>query len=164
MELFRVAPVSAFEMLLGKYLSYPVIGALLAVGISALVVLVLGVPMLGSWIDFAIVLGVLMFTSLGIGFVISLVSQTNSQAVQYSMLVLLFSIFFSGFFLDLRIMWDYLRPIAWLTPATYGLRMLQDTMFRADPLNLLILAGLALYGLIFFALSWSLLHRQMKLR
>lgn len=163
MELFRVAPISAFEMLLGKYLSYLVIGALLAVGISALVVLVLGVPMLGSWISFSIVLAALMFTALGIGFVISLVSQTNSQAVQYSMLVLLFSIFFSGFFLDLRIMWDYIRFVSWLTPATYGLRMLQDIMFRADPLNPWILGGLALYGLLFFALSWSLLHRQMKL-
>ncbi len=56
MELFRVSPVNAFETLLGKYLSYLFIGVVLAAGISALVVLVLRVPMLGSWNNYALVL------------------------------------------------------------------------------------------------------------
>ena len=85
-------------------------------------VLVLRVPMLGSWKNYALVLLALMFASLGIGFVISLLSETTSQAVQYSMLVLLFSIFFSGFFLDLRLMWDQIRFLAYAIPATYACR------------------------------------------
>jgi ABC-2 type transport system permease protein len=163
MELFRVAPVSAFETLLGKYISYMVIGAMLAAAISALVVLVLGVPMLGSWTNYAIVLGLLMFTSLGIGFIVSLLSLTTSQAVQYSMLVLLFSIFFSGFFLDLRLMWDNIRFISWMIPATYGLQLLQEIMFRANPLNTILVGGLAGIGLLLFLISWFLLQRQMRL-
>jgi ABC-2 type transport system permease protein len=162
MELFRVAPVSAFETLLGKYLSYFIIGTLLASAISALVVLVLRVPMLGNWGNYAIVLAALMFASLGIGFVISLVSETTSQAVQYSMLVLLFSIFFSGFFLDLRLMADNIRPVAWAIPATYSLRLLQEIMFRANPINFLYLGGLLGIGLFLFILSWVLLNRQMR--
>ena len=74
------------------------------------------------------VLAALMFASLGIGFVVSLLSLTTSQAVQYSMLVLLFSIFFSGFFLDLRLMWDQMRVVAYAIPATYALSMLQEVM------------------------------------
>jgi ABC-2 type transport system permease protein len=163
MELFRVAPITPFETLLGKYLSYLFIGALLAVGISALVVLVLQVPMLGNWLNFALVLLALMFASLGIGFVISLLSETTSQAVQYSMLVLLFSIFFSGFFLDLRLMWESIRFIAWGIPATYGMQMLQEIMFRANPPRPLLLGGLAGIGLLFFIISWIMLRQQMKI-
>jgi ABC-2 type transport system permease protein len=164
MELFRVAPVTPFETLLGKYLSYMIIGSILAAAISALIVLVLGVPMLGNWGKFAIVLAALMFASLGVGFLISLLTETTSQAVQYSMLVLLFSVFFSGFFLDLRLMWSWMRPVAWVIPATYGMRMLQEIMFRGLGVNLLLISGLLGIGLLFFLVSWFLLNRQMRLR
>ena len=162
MELFRVAPVSAFETLLGKYISYLFIGVLLAAGISALVVLVLRVPMNGNWWNFAYVVLALMFASLGIGFIVSLISQTTSQAVQYSMLVLLFSIFFSGFFLDLRLMWDNLRFIAWMIPVTYAMRMLQEIMFRAAGVDLRLIGGLVGIGVLLFLISWFLLRRQMR--
>ncbi len=162
MELFRVAPVSAFETLLGKYISYMFIGLVLAAGISALVVLVLRVPMNGNWWNFGYVVLALMFASLGMGFVVSLLSLTTSQAVQYSMLVLLFSIFFSGFFLDLRLMWENLRFIAWMIPATYSLRMLQEIMFRAASIDPTLIAGLIGIGILLFLISWFLLRRQMR--
>lgn len=163
MELFRVAPVTAFETLLGKYISYFIIGSLLGAAISALVVFVLGVPMLGSWVNLAGALAALMFAGLGLGFVISLVSQTTSQAVQLSMLVLLVSIFFSGFFLDLRLMWEQIRFLSWGIPATYALRMLQEIMFRANPINITLMGGLLGIGALLFILSWWLLNRQMRL-
>jgi ABC-2 type transport system permease protein len=163
MELFRVAPITSLETLLGKYISYLLLGALLAAGISALVVLVLRVPMLGSWGNYAIVLFAVLFAALGAGFIISLLSETTSQAVQYSMLLLLFSIFFSGFFLDLRLMWESLRFLAWSIPATYGMRMLQEIMFRANPIDPLMLGGLLGIGVLLFLISWFLLRRQMRL-
>ena len=163
MELFRVSPISAFEVLLGKYLSYMLLGTLLAAGISALVLLVLRVPMLGSWVSYSFVLLAVLFTSLGFGFFISLVTSTNSQAVQYSMLVLLFSIFFSGFFLDLRLMQPAMQVLAWIIPTTYGMNMLQEIMFRGNPIAPFLMAGLLAIGLFMFAVSWLLLRHQMKL-
>ena len=57
--------------------------------------------MVGNWVNYAIVLLTLLFTALGLGFLISLLAKTEMQAVQYAMLLLLGSVFFSGFFLDL---------------------------------------------------------------
>ena len=48
MELFRVAPLSAIETLLGKYLSYLIFGGVMAAILSALVIYGLRVPMLGA--------------------------------------------------------------------------------------------------------------------
>ena len=101
-ELFRAAPISSFETLLGKSISYLVLTAILAAILAALVILGLTVPMLGSWAGYAVVILALLFTSLSLGFALSVVSETDTQAVQYSMIVLLASIFFSGFFIALH--------------------------------------------------------------
>jgi len=162
MELFRVAPITALETLIGKFLSYLFFEILLAGVITALAVWLLKIPMFGSWVNYVIAVIVLLFTSLGVGFLISLISETDTQAVQYSMLLLLASIFFSGFFLDLRLMWQPIKVLAWSLPATYGIRMLQDIMLRGASIPALILEGLTLIGIGLFVVDWILLRRRME--
>jgi ABC-2 type transport system permease protein len=161
-ELFRVAPISAFETLIGKFLSYLLFEILLTGVITFLAVWLLEVPMKGQWTSYALAVVVLLFTSLGVGFLISLISQTDTQAVQYSMLLLLASIFFSGFFLDLRLMWEPMKILAWSLPATYGIRMLQDIMLRGASAPALILYGLALIGIVLFFVNWVILRQRME--
>jgi ABC-2 type transport system permease protein len=164
MELFRVSPLTALEALSGKFVSYFIFEALLAAILTALIVFGLKVPMLGSWFNYSIVLGVLLFTSLGVGFVISLLAQTTSQAVQYAMIILLASIFFSGFFLALPLLWQPVRIISWLLPVTYAIQLLQNIMLRGTFNQLHLLLALAGMGIAFFLLAWLMLRRQMALR
>ena len=161
MELFYVSPLSAIETLLGKYLSYLIFGAVLAVILMALVIFGLGAPMLGQWWAVSLVIMALLFASLGIGFVISLISKTDTQAVQYSMIVLLTSVFFSGFILGLDTLWQPVRIISWTLPATYGILMLRDIMLTGDPLAWGILLQLTVIGGGLCALAWVLLRRSM---
>jgi len=162
MEWFRVAPLTAFETMIGKYVSYLFFELILAGVITALAVWLLKIPILGPWQDYALAVFILLFTSLGVGFLISLISQTDTQAVQYSMLLLLASIFFSGFFLDLRLMWEPIKVLAWSLPATYGIRMLQDIMLRGSSLPALYFQGIAAIGLGLFLINWLLLRRRME--
>jgi ABC-2 type transport system permease protein len=162
-ELFRVSPLGSFEILAGKYISYLIIGGLLAAAITATIILGLKVPMQGAWRDYALVILVLLFTSLGLGFVISLLAQTDMQAVQYAMFVLLGSVFFTGFFLDLRYLWEPIRAISWAIPATYGIRMLQDTALRGAPINARLYFPLLGIGVGLFTISWYLLRRRLQL-
>jgi len=162
MELFRAAPVTAFETLLGKYLSYLLLAALLAAILTALIVLLLRVPMLGDWGNFSAVIAVLLFTSLGAGFNFSLSARTDSQAVQSAMVMLLASIFFSGLFLALYRLWLPVRFFSWILPATYGTALLQDVMLRGQDVNLLLQLVLLLIGLILFLAAWLRLKRVMS--
>lgn len=164
MELFRVAPIKAFETLVGKYLSYLFFETILAGVITGLAVWLLRIPILGRLQDYALAVVILLFTSLGVGFFISLISQTDTQAVQYSMLLMLASIFFSGFFLDLRLMKAPITVIAWSLPATYGIRMLQDIMLRGSAVPLLLFMGVAGIGIVLFLINWILLRRIMESR
>lgn len=161
MELFRVAPISALETLIGKYLSYFFFSAVLTIVLSLITVYGLGVPMLGHWGDYALSLASLVFTSLGIGFTISLVANTDTEAVQYSMIVLLTSVFFSGALISLHTLWEPVRVVSWLLPATYGVQLLQNIMLRGLPFNALVLSGLTAIGIFLFLVAWYLLRRLM---
>ena len=162
MELFRVSPLKAGEILFSKYFSYMFIGLLIAVVLITLIYYGLKVPMLGSLVDIVIVVSALLFASLGIGFVISLIASTETQAVQFSMIVLLLSVFFSGFFLDLRFLMVPVRYISYAIPATFGTNLLQNIMLRGAPLSNNYLVNLLGMGLGLFILAWVMLSRKMK--
>ncbi|MCB0193242.1 MAG: ABC transporter permease [Anaerolineae bacterium] len=161
MELFRVSPISAIETLLSKYLSYMLFAGVLSILLTGVVVFGLGVPMLGTWANYAATLAALIFTAIGIGFVISLTATTDSQAVQYSMILLLTSVFFSGAFIGLHLLGGPVKVVSWALPATYGISLLQDIMLRGYLPNPLLLWELTGIGVLFFFLAWYLLRRVM---
>lgn len=164
MELFRVSPLSAGETLIGKYISYMILGGLIGTLLTLLMVYVLGVPMIGDWRHLALVIVTILFTSLGFGFIISLISQTDSQAVQYTMIMLLTSVFFSGFLMSLDMIWEPVQVVSWALPTTYGIVHLRDIALRGIPPDWILLGGLALIGLVLFILAWFLLRRMIATR
>jgi len=163
-ELFQVSPLSAIEILLGKYASYALAAAAVSILLTAAVVWGLGVPMVGSWGLYALVLLALVLVSLGLGFTLSLLSTTTSQVVQYAMIVLLASVFFSGFILGLDMLWKPVRILSWMLPATYAIRSLQAVMLRglAPPLDLM--AALSAMTVGWFVIAWFVLRRALAHR
>ncbi len=161
MELMRAAPVNAFEALLGKYLSFLILLGFLASVLTILIRWVLGVPMLGSLGLYALVICLVILVSLGFGFLISSFARSDSQAIQFSMVLLLASIFFSGFFLQLYRLRLPAQAVSWLIPSTYGLQMLQDNMLRGiqpEPWMFWVLGG---FAAALFVLNWLGLRRLM---
>jgi ABC-2 type transport system permease protein len=160
-ELFRASPLTALEILVGKYLSYIVLGAALAAVLTAALIFLLRVPMLGSWLSFAGVVLMLLFASLGWGTLISIISENDTQAVQYSMLLLLGSVFFSGAFLALYNIQMPSQIVSWLLPATYAIQLLQGVMLRGQINAQWILWGLLAMGVLFFIVNLALLRHKM---
>jgi len=77
------------------------------------------------------------------------------------MIVLLTSVFFSGFILGLETLWQPVRVISWALPATYGISLLRGLMLLGDPLAWDTLLQLTAIGVGFFGLAWFLLRRSM---
>jgi ABC-2 type transport system permease protein len=162
-DVYRVAPVNATDALVGKYLAYLPIGALIGAALTGLMVAVLGVPGASSVSDLVIVMALSLFASIGLGFVISLASSTDAQAVQYTMIVLLASLFFSGFFLSLGQLEGVAKAVSWLLPVSYGMELLRDVMLRGAPINRNLALGLGAYGVVAFALALLGTRRRMGL-
>jgi ABC-2 type transport system permease protein len=160
-ELFRVAPVSTRQVLLGKYLAYAlfigILGGVLAVAMSWM-----QVPFRGETATFIAILVLLVIASLGIGFLISTMSKSDTQAVQLSMLVLLMSIFFSGFFLPLENFILPVRILGYLMPITSSIQALQDVMLRGVPPPLLLWLVLGGLAIVTFLLANVLAARQLR--
>ena len=162
LELFRVSPVNSFELVLGKYLGLGLVSAIVAAVSGVLLVTALGVPLLGPPIWVAIVIGLLVFASLGIGLIISVISDSERQAVQIALLLLLASVFFSGFVLPVDQFRDGVQFLAYAMPVTHGIRLLQDFMLRGTTTAEWQLIVLGALGLIFLLLNVVLLRRQMR--
>jgi len=162
MDRFRVAPVSSMELLVGKYLAYAVLSLIVAGAVGALLVLVLNVPLLGGAAIFAGIVLLLTFASLGVGLLISLVADSERQAVQLSMLVLLASVFFSGFVLPVTDFAGWTQYISYALPVTHGIATLQDTMLRgavSQPWQLAALGGI---GVVLYVGSLLRLRRILR--
>ena len=162
LDLFRVAPVTALEVVLGKYLAFGALTVLIAILVAAGMVQLLGLPLLGGWRAVAGVVGLLIFASLGLGLLISIVADSERQAVQLSMLVLLSSVFFSGFVLPAEEFIPPVRAVAYLLPVTHGIRLVQDVMLRGAVVNLWQLWALVAIGLVLFAATALLMRRLMS--
>ena len=160
-ELFRVSPLRPLEMILGKYLGYLMVGIMVAAALTAALLYGLKMPPLGDMRYLAGVLSVLLFASLSVGFTLSLLAKTETQAIQYTMIFLLVSIFFSGFLLNLELLWQPIRVISWILPATYGIRLVQDNILRGETPDILLLALLATIGVYFFVVSYRILRTRL---
>jgi ABC-2 type transport system permease protein len=162
MDIFRVAPVHTLEILTGKYLAYAFFNLSVAAGIFVLLVGVLHVPMLGSPADVATVVVLLSFASLGLGLLISTLVDSERAAVQVSMLVLLASVFFSGFVLPLDQFTTPLRIAAYALPVTHGIQLLQDYMLRGSTNHAWELAVLAAIGVVLFLVTSVTVRRNLR--
>lgn len=162
MELFRISPVNSLELVLGKYLGLGLVSAIIAAISTLLLVTVLGVPLLGDpWLLAAIV-ALLVFASLGIGLLISVISDSERQAVQLSLLILLASVFFSGFVLPVEEFRVGLQYAAYMLPVTHGISLLQDVMLRGGTFVWWQLVTLLAIGLVLLVLTSLLLRRTMR--
>jgi ABC-2 type transport system permease protein len=162
LELLRVSPVNSFELVLGKYLGLGLVSAIIAAISVALLVGVLGVPMLGSWLMVGLVIALVILASLGIGLIISVVSDSERQAVQLCLLLLLASVFFSGFVLPVHEFKEGVQYGAYALPVTHGIRLLQDLMLRGDTTAWWQLGVLGALAGAFLILTVVLLRRTMR--
>lgn len=158
-ELFRVSPISTAELVIGKLIAFGLFSGAVALATIALLVLGFGVPMLADPIWVAATVGLLILASLGLGLLVAAVSDSEPQTVQLSLLILLASVFFSGFVLAIEEFSEPVRSAIYALPVANGIRLLGDFLFRGTTVALWqlgLLAGLA-FGYI--ALAWILLRR-----
>jgi ABC-2 type transport system permease protein len=159
---FRSSPMRATELVIGKVLAFGLLGAAIATVSAWLLVSVLGVPMLGSPAVIALVIGLLLVASLGLGLLISVISDSERQAVQLALLTLLASMFFSGFVLHIEEFQPAVQVGAYLLPVTHGISLLQGEFLSgtiAQQWQLLALVGIAVFLLL---TSWTLLWRELR--
>jgi ABC-2 type transport system permease protein len=163
MEQLAVMPFRPRDVFVGKIAPYMVIAALDMVIVVGAGMLLFDVPFRGSVAVFALGATLFLFVTLGIGVLISTVSQTQGQAIQLAMMTLLPQFLLSGLFFPLYSMAWGVRWIGYLLPLTYFIKVARGVMVRGAPLDALWvpLVVLAVMALVVFTASTLRFRRDL---
>lgn len=160
-ELFRVSPITTIELIAGKLLAFFILNAAVATLTLVLLIRGFGVPMLGDPFLLAGIVSLHVLASLGLGLLIAGVSDSERQTVQLSLLVLLASVFFSGFVLAIDEFSEPVRSMIHVLPVAHGIRLIDDIMLRGGTIASWQVGALALLAAAYTGLAWLLLRRAM---
>jgi ABC-2 type transport system permease protein len=140
---------------LGKIVPYFAVAALDLAIVVGVGVSLFGVPFRGSLPVFALGALLFLFVTLGIGVLISSVSENQGQAIQLSFMVTLPQVLLSGLIFPLSSIPAGVRWISYLLPLTYFNEISRGVMLRAEPIGALWqpFVFLALLGAIVFTLA-----------
>ena len=161
LEVFRISPISPWEIIAGKVLAFGVLGGAIGAVSMGLLIVGFGIPILGEPWLLAAVIALLLLASLGVGLLVAVISDSERQAVQLSLLILLASVFFSGFVLPLEEFTEPVQGVAYTLPVTHGIRLMQDVMLRGSTTQAWEFGALAAIAFITLVASWLLLRRRM---
>jgi ABC-2 type transport system permease protein len=158
-ELFRISPITTAELVTGKLVAYGLFAGAVATLTIALLAVGFHVPILAQpgWI--ALIAGLLIASSLGLGLLIAAISDSERQTVQLSLLVLLASVFFSGFVLAISEFSEPIRSLIYVLPVANAIRLFGDFMFRGETVavwQIWLLVGLSV---AYIGGAWLLLRR-----
>ncbi len=163
MEVLFVSPLNQIQIILGKVIPYLALSFINGCVILLLGVYVLGMPMAGNLALLLAETLLFIFLSLSIGIFIS--SITNSQVVAMfaSLMILMMpTIFLSGFIFPIESMPMFLQYFSNIIPAKYFISIVKGIMIKGLGISYLVRETLTLAGMATFFILLSL--RNLKTR
>jgi ABC-2 type transport system permease protein len=156
LEQLAVMPLRPRDVFLGKITPYFAVAAADLAVVIVVGVAVFGVPFRGSVAVFGLGALLFLFVTLGIGVLISSVSQNQGQAIQLAVMTLLPQVLLSGLIFPLSSIVAGVRWISYLLPLTYFNEISRGVMLRAEPIGALWqpFVYLILLGAIIVTLAW----------
>jgi len=164
LEQLIVTPLSKFGLLLGKIVPYVVIAVAEVCFLFLVMVTVFRVPIAGSLSLLLALSTVFIFTNLSIGLLISARAATQTQAVQMSMVMLMPSIFLSGFIFPRFTMPALFYWLGFALPTTYYMNIIRGVIVRGAGAGELAadITALGVFGLVLFMLAVKGFRKQIR--
>lgn len=155
LEQMFVTPIGRGEYLIGKVTPY----VLVAIAQMSLVALVgrywFRVPFYGQMSVVFVGLLLFMFTGIGLGLLVSLVSRTRQQAQQTIMFILIPTMVLSGFIFPIESMPAPVVPITYVIPLRYALIVLRGSFIKGSGFSALAvpLMAMAVFSAVVFGIA-----------
>jgi ABC-2 type transport system permease protein len=155
MEQLLVTPASPMELMIGKIVPYMLVALFDFLLVMVCGVYIFDVPFAGNPLLLTVLALAFMFLCLGVGLLVSTVSQTQQQAMQLAVFTLLPQILLSGFIFPLTAIPWGVRWVAYVAPLTYFLPIARGTFLRGEGLADLWMYAviLVVYAIVIVALA-----------
>jgi len=164
MEQLIVTPIRPFELIIGK--AIPFIG--LGYANVAIVILVgtfwFQVAIAGNLLLLLALTGLFIITCLGMGLMVSAISNTQQQASMAGQFVLLPSMFFSGFMFPIASMPPVVQKLTYIVPLRYYITIVRGIFLKGVGWSALQgeAAILFVYGVLILGLATLTFRKQVR--
>jgi ABC-2 type transport system permease protein len=164
MEQLIVTPIRSYELILGKVTPYAVIVFVNVIGVLTLAVLWFQVPIHGSVPWLLMLTAFAMVTTLALGLLISTVARSQQEAMLVTYLLIMPSIFLSGYIFPLEAMPAALRFLSNFVPLRYLLVVIRGIILKGIGLELLgrEVVILGLFSIVILALSTTRFRKKLE--
>ncbi len=164
MEQLLVTPIRPGELLLGKITPYIIMTLLNTAMVLVLGLVWFGVAFNGSLALFFSLSMLFLFSSLGLGLLLSTVSTNQRQAQQLATLIMLPSLLLSGYIFPRESMPPLIRDLGALVPLTYYLQVARGIILKGVGLAYLRdnILPLALFSIVVFTISALSFKRRLE--
>jgi ABC-2 type transport system permease protein len=154
LEQLAVMPLRAWDVIGGKIAPYLMVAAVDLVLVVVIGMGVFGVPFTGNVAVFALGAALFLLVTLGMGILVSTLSQNQGQAIQLAFMITLPQVLLSGLIFPVAAMAPGVRWISYVLPLTYFIQVSRGVMLKAmpisalwQPLGLLALLAVVVLGL-----------------
>ncbi|MDZ4182975.1 MAG: ABC transporter permease [Candidatus Cloacimonadaceae bacterium] len=155
LEQLMVSPVKKYQLMAGKLIPYLII-TLLQLQVAILLAgIIFRIELAGSYVVMMLFSVIYLFTTLGLGILISTKVNTQQQAMFFSWFIMVIIILLSGFFVPIQNMPRAIQWISMFNPLSHYMTVLREIVIKGSGIAQLYreLAILGSSGLVIFSLS-----------
>ena len=155
MEQIMVTPIRPVEFILGKTVPFALISFIDLTLVALVGVLWFGIPVRGSFVLLVSAMSVYLLSALGIGLLISTISQTQQQAMMSTFFFFMPAVLLSGFMFPIANMPVVVQWLTYLNPMRYAMVILRGIFLKGVGMSILWpqIAALAVMGAITLGLA-----------
>jgi len=163
LEQLLVTPISKIAFVIGKISPYIIIAMLDFYLILAVGWYFFEIPLPDSHIALFLLAFIYVSVMIALGLLISLISQTQQQAMFIAIFIIVPSILLSGFIFPLEAIPEYIRPISYLIPFTYFVEIIRGLLIKHTLIADLLYGYLALFSFVIVFVSLSIVIFKKRL-
>ena len=164
LEQLMVTPLRKYQLLLGKLMPFLVLAFVEFFIVLMAAQFIFDIHMSGSYLLLGGMAFLFLFSTLGLGVLISTVASSQQQAFFISWFFLVFMIMMSGLFIPIENMPPFLQQLTYLNPLRYFMAIVRDIFQKGATLPFLLREAIPmiLFGLIIFTFSVLTFRKQVQ--
>lgn len=155
LEQLMVTPINRAQLVLGKLIPFLLYAFAEVAIILQVAEFVFGIFLAGSIVTLYLTLFIYLFSTLGLGLLVSSISATQQQALFIAWFCMIFMILLSGFLIPVENMPGWLKTLTMLNPLRFMMTSVREIYLKATPIRLLAdqLIPLGILGGTIFSVS-----------
>ena len=155
MEQIVVTPITPLEFILGKTMPSIILGFVNMIFVTLISVFWFDIPVRGSILTLFVANGFYLMTTIGIGLIISTLSETQQQAMMSTFFFYLPAVLLSGFMFPIANMPEVVQAVTYLNPLRYFLVIIRGIFLKGVGVAILWpqIMALLLLGIVVLTLA-----------